>query len=52
MYDVTLKNQVKGINWNTAEFMALFHIGAVAALFVISWKAVLVAIMLWWVSGR
>jgi fatty-acid desaturase len=51
MYDVTLKNRVKGINWNTAVFMALFHVGAVAALFVFNWKAVLVAILLWWVAG-
>ena len=35
MYEVTLKNRAKGINWQTAVFMALFHIGAVAALFVI-----------------
>ena len=51
MYNVTLKNRVKGINWNTAVFMALFHVGAVAALFVFNWKAVLVAILLWWVAG-
>ena len=30
VYDVTLKNRVKGINWNTAVFMGLFHLGAVA----------------------
>ena len=51
MYDVTLKNRVKGINWDTAVFIALFHVGAVAALFVFNWKAVLVAILLWWVAG-
>src|ERR1041385_3669007 len=51
MYDVTLENRVQGINWNTAVFMALFHVGAVAALFVFNWKAVLVAILLWWVAG-
>src|ERR1044072_4328908 len=51
VYDVTLKNRVKGINWNTAVFMGLFHLGAVAALFVFNWKAVLVAILLWWVAG-
>ena len=51
MYDVTLKNRDKGINWSTAVFMALFHVGAVAALFVFNWKAVLVAILLWWVAG-
>ena len=51
MSDVMLKNRVKGINWSTAVFMALFHVGAVAALFVFNWKAVLVAILLWWVAG-
>jgi hypothetical protein len=39
------------INWVTAIFMALFHIGAVAALFFFTWKAFFVAIFLWWVSG-
>jgi fatty-acid desaturase len=51
MYDVTLENRVKGINWDTALFMGLFHLGAVAALFVFNWKAVLVAILLWWIAG-
>ena len=51
MYDVTLMNRVKGINWNTAVFMGLFHVGAVAAFFVFHWKAVLVAILLWWIAG-
>src|ERR1700694_4662548 len=38
-------------NWVTAFFMAAFHIGAVAALFFFTWKAVFVAIFLWWISG-
>ena len=38
-------------NWVTAFFMAAFHMGAVAALFFLTWKAVLVAIFLWWISG-
>src|SRR4029078_7615992 len=42
---------VKGINWHTAVFIGLFHVGAVAALFVFNWKAVLIAILLWWVAG-
>jgi fatty-acid desaturase len=49
--DVMLKSRVNGINWSTAVFMALFHIGAVAALFMFNWKALLVAILLWWVAG-
>ncbi|HTC42315.1 MAG TPA: hypothetical protein VK703_12115, partial [Candidatus Acidoferrales bacterium] len=39
------------VNWVTAIFMAAFHIGAVAALFFFTWKALLVAMFLWWVSG-
>jgi stearoyl-CoA desaturase (delta-9 desaturase) len=31
--------------------MLAFHIGAVAALFFFSWKALLLAIVLWWVAG-
>ena len=27
MSDVTLKSRVKGINWNTTVFIALFHVG-------------------------
>ena len=32
-------------------YYAAFHIGAVAALFFFTWKALLVAIVLWWISG-
>ena len=39
------------INWVTAIFMFLFHAGAVAALFFFTWKALFVAIFLWWVGG-
>src|ERR1700758_3031653 len=39
------------INWVTAIFMALFHVGAIAALFFFTWKALFVAMFLWWVSG-
>lgn len=40
-----------GINWATATFMALFHVGAVAALFFFAWKALFVALFLYWVAG-
>jgi sn-1 stearoyl-lipid 9-desaturase len=50
--DLQKKNvNENGINWVTATFMLLFHLGAVAALFFFTWKALLVAIILWWVSG-
>ena len=39
------------IVWITTFFMVAFHIGAVAALFFFSWKAFLLAMMLWWVAG-
>ncbi|HZU41636.1 MAG TPA: fatty acid desaturase [Terriglobales bacterium] len=39
------------INWVTAFFMAIFHIGAVAALFFFSWKLLLLLIVINWVSG-
>jgi len=35
----------------TAAFMAAFHIGAIAALFFFTWKALMVAVVLWWVAG-
>ena len=31
--------------------MILFHVGAVAALFVCSWKAIAIATLLWWIAG-
>src|SRR5271154_13037 len=37
----------KKINWTTTSFMAAFHIGAVAALFMFSWKALIVSIVLY-----
>src|ERR687890_215221 len=39
------------VNWTTAIFMVLFHVGAVAALFFWSWKALVVAIFLNWIAG-
>jgi len=39
------------INWVTTFFMVAFHIGAVAALFMFSWQALAVAVLLWWISG-
>ena len=38
-------------NWLIAAFMVLFHVGAVAALFFFTWKALFVAIFLYWVTG-
>jgi sn-1 stearoyl-lipid 9-desaturase len=35
----------------TAFFMLAFHIGAIAALFMFTWKALIVAVILLWVAG-
>jgi sn-1 stearoyl-lipid 9-desaturase len=35
----------------TTFFMVAFHIGAIAALFMFTWKAFFVALFLWWVAG-
>jgi stearoyl-CoA desaturase (delta-9 desaturase) len=48
---VIIKDRVGHINWDTAVFMALFHLGAIAALFMWNWKALVVTILLWWVSA-
>ena len=35
----------------TTFFMAAFHVGAIAALFMFTWKGLAVAAVLWWVTG-
>ena len=35
----------------TMFFMSAFHVGAIVALFMFTWKAFWVAVLLWWVSG-
>lgn len=39
------------INWNTAIFMVIFHVGAIAAFFAFSWKWFIVSLILKWVAG-
>jgi sn-1 stearoyl-lipid 9-desaturase len=46
-----LNRKSAGTNWVTLSFMLAFHIGAVVALFFFTWKALFVAMFLWWVSG-
>ncbi len=43
--------QQESINWVTASFMMIFHLGAIAALFMFSWPALVATLVLWWVSG-
>jgi stearoyl-CoA desaturase (delta-9 desaturase) len=41
----------QGINWDTIVVITLFHAGAIAALFMFNWKALVVTIVLWWISA-
>ncbi len=45
------KAKDEGINWITASVMIIFHIMAVVALFFFTWKALFVALFLWWLSA-
>jgi stearoyl-CoA desaturase (delta-9 desaturase) len=38
------------LNWTTTIVMIFFHVGAVAALFMFSWKALAIAIFLYWAT--
>ena len=48
---VGIGNESTKINWHTTIFTAIFHLGALAGLFMFSWKALLVTAVLWWVAG-
>jgi stearoyl-CoA desaturase (delta-9 desaturase) len=39
------------LNWINVIIISLFHLGAVVALFFLSWKALLLIVALWWISG-
>jgi stearoyl-CoA desaturase (delta-9 desaturase) len=39
------------MNWMTTFVMVLFHVGAIAALFLFTWKGLAFAALLWWVTG-
>jgi fatty-acid desaturase len=43
--------KAKGINWFTTIWMSIFHLGAIAALFMFSWQALIAAAALWWIAG-
>jgi sn-1 stearoyl-lipid 9-desaturase len=44
--------QLQGkVNWITTVTMAIFHAGAIAALFFFAWKPFALAALLWWISG-
>jgi fatty-acid desaturase len=37
--------------WLTALVLVLFHVGAIAAFFFFSWKALAVSVALWWIAN-
>ena len=39
------------INVITTFFTVLFHVGALAALFVFTWQGLIWALSLWWITG-
>jgi sn-1 stearoyl-lipid 9-desaturase len=47
----SIDKKAAGINWFTTIWMVIFHLGAVAALFMFSWPALIAAVALWWVAG-
>ena len=46
-----INSKAAGINWVTAIWMVIFHLGAIAAPFMFSWKGVIIALALWWIAG-
>lgn len=39
------------VNWGVTSFMIGLHLAALGAVFFFTWKALLVAIVMWWVAG-
>jgi len=48
--DVFSLPRTSGLNWTTSIAMGLFHVGAIAALFMFSWRNFWVALFLYWVA--
>lgn len=43
-----MPGRVPGLNWPTALVLVILHLGAIAALFFVTWPAVVVAALLYW----
>jgi fatty-acid desaturase len=43
--------RARQVNWETIITVVIFHIGAIAALFMFSWTALIVSLVLLWVAG-
>jgi stearoyl-CoA desaturase (delta-9 desaturase) len=49
--EAVIQSNKSGINWSTLIFLAIFHVGAIAALFMWDWKAFALTVFFWWVAG-
>jgi stearoyl-CoA desaturase (delta-9 desaturase) len=45
------KHQDQPINWLVIVVFGIFHIGAVASLFMFNWPALVVSVILYWIAG-
>ncbi len=46
-----LEKDSKKLNWSTIIGVVIFHLLAVAAIFMFSWQNLLAAVIVWWVAG-
>jgi stearoyl-CoA desaturase (delta-9 desaturase) len=46
-----ISDKAQSINWVTTIWMVIFHLAAVAALFMFSWQALVATAVLWWAAG-
>lgn len=51
MQETHIQHKRDHIQWNTVVFMILFHLGAVASLFMFNWRVIPVMLALFWISG-
>ncbi|HEX3558322.1 MAG TPA: fatty acid desaturase [Pyrinomonadaceae bacterium] len=45
------RRRAERINWETVITMIVFHVGALAALFMFTWTALIVSLVILWVAG-
>ncbi len=48
---IKLQRESEKINWETVTAVAVFHVLAIAALFMFSWQNVAAFALLWWMAG-
>jgi stearoyl-CoA desaturase (delta-9 desaturase) len=48
--EISFASRPEGLNWTTTIFLAVLHIGAIAALFNFTWTSFWVAVFLYWLT--